>query len=188
MLDVIFYIIAVVALVLVFKENIKYKNLTESLTLELDDIKHKYKLLSNEFDKLEKVDIKQRYDINNLKAFKTEAARLRLLLKKVKDAYANGKLEERSLQENSIKYDMDKLLKDEVHLLKEQEDILKEEERLLSSDNSLLQEENELLTKEVDNLKKQISELRVANKKIPKYIETINELNDEVSKLIESKQ
>lgn len=187
MLDVVFYFIAIVALVLVFKENIKYKNLNETLSFELNELQTKYKLLSNEFEKLEKIDTKQRYDINNLKVFKTEAARLRLLLKKVKDAYANGKLEGTIDQSKDIKYDMDKLLKDEVHLLKEQEDILKEEERILSQNNALLQEENELQTKEINNLKKQISELRLENKKIPKYIETINELNDEVSKLIKSK-
>lgn len=179
-----FYLIAIIGFGLVYRENQTLKNKLEQSSEEFTQLQQHHDKLQKEFEALEKVDQKQRFDIKNLKAFKTEAARLRLLLQKVKDAYISGK-STGNIQSCAVTDDMDKMLHEEVKLLKEQEEILKQEEAILQQDNKLLEEENQLLTKELVNLKKQIQHLREANKQIPKYLETIDKLNKDLSSLIE---
>ncbi|MBD3841690.1 MAG: hypothetical protein IE909_07375 [Campylobacterales bacterium] len=182
-LDLILYVVAVIGFIIVYKENLNLKKSLQLQNKEFDELSKQHKTLQKEFEELQKVDIKQRYDIKNLKAFKTEAARLRLLLQKVKDAYIQGRDNQHQTPLNSIN-EMEKLLKEEVKLLKDQEEILKQEEQMLLNDNKLLQQNNEILHKEIANLKEQVKYLRDANQKIPNYLATIDKLTREIDAIV----
>lgn len=182
-IDVVLYVVAIIGFAVVYRENKKLQKELESKTSKYNDLQKRNKQLETRCEELEKVDTKQRYDIKNLRAFKTEAARLRLLVQKIKDSYTQGDLS--SLQNSTnVKTELDTLLKEEVKLLKEQEKILKQEETSLLKDNKLLESENNELSKQIQILKQQIINLKSTNKEIPKYLKEIEDLKKEIETTI----
>ena len=175
-MEAVFYIIAVLALIIVFKENNDYKQENKKLLADLDYADKTYQELEKRHLKVEKTDVSLRKEIKELTKLKDENNNLRYILKKIKTSYINNP--------SSSKNELDKFLKEEYNSLKKEESLVKEEYELSSEDNELLIQENHLLRQQNENYEKQIDELRESNKHIHKYIDTINNLNNEVQVLI----
>jgi len=174
-IEFIFYVIAFLALIILFRDNSKCRS-------KLKEIEASNETLTKENQKYQKINleisedaIKIKKRFQDTKRLIDENKKLKLLLKQIRSSIVNNF--------STANQEVDQLLKEEYQLLKEEEELVKEESDLLVEDNKLLQEEKRLLQAQIVNYQKQIDELRVATEKQHEYLEMIDKLNKKIEEL-----